>query len=253
MKEVDFKIEAEAKAAMRRLAEALTQPSPQQARTALYRIFCDAKSFAVIERMDQQGVLEVVFPEIAAMKGCVQNGFHHLDVWDHCLAALKHCEHILNHLDRFFAPAGDRVRDNLNSGNRLPLLKLAALLHDAGKPAAREIKDGGRRITFYGHAAKGKEIVEAVATRLHMPEPERTFVETLAAEHLHILDLSNPNVKKSTILRFCRRLKDDIVPLAILSMADVQAKRGPLADGSQRNRHLQWAQQVVIDHCRSMV
>ena len=253
MRKADLKIEAKTKAASHRLAKTLPRLSPEQILTELYRIFSDENSFAVIELMDEQGVLEGVFPEIAAMKGCTQNGYHHLDVWEHSLAVLGNCEYIINHLDEFFAPASGRITDNLRVGNRLPLLKLAALLHDVGKPDGRKIKPAGQCITFYGHDRKGAGIVSAVADRLSMPDGDRAFLETLVAEHLHIFDLSEPNVRKTTLARFRCRLKEDLVALVILGLADIQAKLGPLADEKRRHGYLQWSRQLVIDFCTEIL
>jgi poly(A) polymerase len=68
------------------------------------------------------------------MKGCSQNEYHHVDVWDHSLEALEKLEGLLASLTDLLERATGRLGANLAQANRLSVLKLAMLLHDAGKP-----------------------------------------------------------------------------------------------------------------------
>jgi hypothetical protein len=62
---------------------------------------------------------------------------------------------------------------------------------------------------------------------------------------MHAIDLSQPQVKLKTLLRWFRRLGDDMVPLIILSMADTQATRGPASSCAERERHTRWARETI--------
>ena len=113
-----------------------------------------------------------------------QNAFHHKDVWEHSLLVMENCEDILSELPYFFEALSDEVAANLGRDNRRSLTKLAALLHDIGKPACREVNPDTGRITFYGHDEKGAGLIGEVAERLKMSNRDRDFLNVLVAEHL---------------------------------------------------------------------
>ena len=112
--------------------------------------------------MDRLGILDALFPEILPMKGCAQNGFHHKDVWEHSLLVAENCEQITNNLHSYFGDLGNDVSSNLAGSNRLPLLKLTALLHDIGKPICSGVNADTGRITFYKHDKAGAKLAGAV-------------------------------------------------------------------------------------------
>ncbi len=241
---LDFTIEPETLSVMREGVEMLRDTATERIQAELTEIFRTKRSFPFIRRMDDMGVLNVIFPEIKAMKGCVQNGYHHLNVWGHSLLVLEHCEHILNHLEEFFGPVARQVSENLKPCNRLPLLKLTALLHDVGKPGTRGVREDGR-ITFHGHEEEGAEMVSDIAKRLRMSNQDHDFVYTVVAEHLHVLNLFFSKAKPSTRMRWFRKLKDDCIPLIIHGMADIKATLGPLATDERREKHLRWSREAV--------
>jgi len=217
--------------------------------TELIEIFnLDCSSFC-IRKLDDLGILEVIFPEIKAMKGCKQNDYHHLDVWNHSLAVLENCDYILNNLKYLFSPVGSEVWENLNSGNRLPLLKVAALLHDIGKPKTIKIREGTTdQVVFYEHDKKGMEIVAAIACRLKMSEHDTTYLKTLVENHMKILHLSKPEVNEKTIQKRFKKLQNDIIPLIILEMADINCTRGPKSRETDRKRHNEWSKRMINEY-----
>ena len=231
--------------AMKAAAPRLRNTAWERILAELTEIFKTGNSAHFIRMTDELGILEIIFPEIRPMKDCDQNMFHHLDVWRHSLLVLENCEHILSHPEEFFSVAARQVSENLKSRNRLPLLKLAAMLHDVGKPRTRGFREDTGRITFYGHDKKGAEIISEIAGRLRMPKRDQEFIRILVAEHLHTLSLSAPEVRFATQMRWFRKLGEDVIPLIILSMADIMATRGPASGKEFRTRHLDWSAETV--------
>ncbi|MCP4667891.1 MAG: HD domain-containing protein, partial [Deltaproteobacteria bacterium] len=202
-------------------------------------------SSRLVRLMDQLEIMTVLFPEAKAMKGCAQNFFHHLDVWDHSLAVLESCEGLADRLEDYFGPAAAHVKDNILAHNRLPLMKMAALFHDVAKPLTRnEDKDSGR-ITFYGHQREGEKMADDIAGRLRMSRRDQGFFSILIREHMHVLNLSSHAVRPATRLKWFRKLKDDCVPLIILGIADMEATLGPASGEKGRENHIQWSRESV--------
>ncbi len=142
----------------------------------------------------------------------------------------------------------DGIAANLGRNNRLPLTKLAALLHDVGKPACREVNPDTGRITFYGHDEKGAGLMDEIAERLKMSNRDRDFLNLLIAEHLHVLSLAKHGVKPATKMRWFRKMKDDAIPSVIVAMADVKSTLGPDSITEEREDFLRWSKETIKDY-----
>ncbi len=112
--------------------------------------------------MAETGLLAVVAPELAAQIGVPQNKTPGEDLWDH----------IMRSVDAAAAAGDDGV------------VRLAALLHDVGKPATAA--DGH----FYGHEAVGAEQAATVLRRWHLPRETVARVERLVRNHMFAYDSS---------------------------------------------------------------
>ena len=115
---------------------------------------------------------------------------------------------------------------------RAALLKMAALLHDIGKPETR--RQEGTRMTFHGHEHAGERITRLVAKHLKLSVKERFFLEDAVRMHLRPGYLSNfKRPSEKAIFRYLRDTKDEAASLAILSLADQAATCGPFDHGRQ--------------------
>ena len=249
--ELGFAIEPTTQSRMALAALLLSQVSAERIVSELMIILDTPWSSAHFQFLDRLGILEVVFPEIRATKGCTQNSFHHLDVWNHSLLVMENCETILQYLPGWFGAFSERVMENLGRNHRRPLLKLAALLHDVGKPATRQLNPERDRITFYGHDNEGARVVDAIGERLKLSHRDRTYLSSLVAEHLHVLNLSAPEVKTATRMRWFRDLMDDAIPVIILGMADIKGTLGTESTKAARMRHVEWSKSAVEEYFTS--
>jgi putative nucleotidyltransferase with HDIG domain len=212
---------------MENRAVLLSDASAERVMAELLFVLRSPGSSSFFRQMDLIGILEVVFPEIRAMKGCVQNGFHHKDVWEHSLLVMENCGKITNNPVEYFGDVGAEVQDNLAKNDRLELLKLAALLHDIGKPLTKGLNPDTGRITFYRHDEEGERIIDSMVRRLKMSARDRELLVLLTAEHLHILNLFKKGVKTSTKMRWFRKMRDDSIPAIVLGIADIMSSLGP--------------------------
>ncbi|MBM4059895.1 MAG: HD domain-containing protein [Planctomycetes bacterium] len=152
------------------------------------------------EAMLRTGILALIAPELVESVGCAQNRFHAYDVWGHAMACLDACE-----------PE--------------PLLRLAALLHDVGKPRTRELSAKTGDYTFYDHEAVGAQMADPLLERLRFGNDERARIVALVRHHLicYASDWTD-----SAVRRWLRRVGPEQLPdLLRLARADARGKGLP--------------------------
>jgi len=247
---LNFSIDDATQREMQSSAGLLTCVSAERILTELLLILASKRGALHFGKMDALGILEVLFPEIMPMKVCDQNGYHHKDVWGHSLLVMEKMEGILNDLPEYFGGVSGEIVDNLSSG-RIPLLKLASLFHDIGKPVTKGQRPDAR-ITFYGHDKAGADIVRHIAERLRMPNRSRALMVSIVREHLKPLVLSRPETRSTSLVRWFRRLRDDAVPVLILGMADIMSSLGPASGVEYRNGVIAWIQESMHSYFSSL-
>jgi poly(A) polymerase len=172
-----FEIEPATFEAIRKLAPLAADVSAERVRTEVVRILTEGHPRRGMELLEQTGLLDVVLPEVAALKGVEQPPEYHPegDVWIHTLMMLD----LLDHPSETLA--------------------LGVLLHDIGKPATFRVAE---RIRFDGHAEKGVEIASEILERLRFSRNESDQILSLVANHMRFKDA--PRMRQSTLKRFLR-------------------------------------------------
>ncbi len=177
-----FGIEPETMAAARSLAAQVIQVSPERIRDELTKLLTEGAARRGFELLDETGLLAVVLPDIARMKGVEQPPQFHPegDVWIHTRMMLEklqpHCS---------------------------PTLAWGVLLHDVGKPPTFAPATGpGTRIRFDGHVEVGARMAEHICRALHFSNEDTEQIEKLVANHLRFKDV--PQMRTATLKRFVR-------------------------------------------------
>lgn len=197
------------------------------------------ESVAALGRL---GALDVLFPELAQGRGVDQGDFHHLDVFEHQVEAVRQADGILASCEEFGEPLRQALRTYVAEAfvegrSRKRLIKLSVLFHDVGKPANRQVHPDGE-IWFIGHEHTGAQLMGPIAERLHLSNREARMVIELVRHHLRPGFLSRePELTRRAIYRFYKELADDGPACALAWWADRLATRGP------RSRLDQLAQQ----------
>jgi poly(A) polymerase len=236
-----FRITPETIAAIQTLAPALSRVAGERVHYELFQLLPSPRAAAVLRAMDQSGLLVQVFPEVADMKGVDQNGYHHLDVFDHSLEAVARLEEVLAAPGCFFgeALAGEVARLAAQPGEAA-LLKVAALFHDVGKPQVQGRRADPERYTFYHHERVGVEIFQRAARRLRFSQAQTKAVAHYITWHMRPFLLFPLFIRGELTTRAMGRLvkaaRGSLLGCLALAMADSLAGQGPLKppDGDQR-------------------
>jgi putative nucleotidyltransferase with HDIG domain len=245
---LDFSIDSNTLLEMRSNATLLRNVAPERVMSELFLILKNKSSNTYFRQMDDLGMLDIIFPEIIPTKGCSQNRFHHLDVWQHSLLTMQRCEEIIENLSNFFGRHSAPIRDNLSKENRMELLKLSALLHDIGKPLTFEKNIYTGRITFHKHAEKGAELIDKISERLKLSNKNKEFLHIMVLEHLNILNLYANGKSGYELIKWIRSISDNLAPLIILSISDIMSALGPESTELKRKSYVDWTSRLISDY-----
>lgn len=190
--QLGFTIEEKTLKALGGQAKNLRYVSCERIRDELLKILASSYPADGVKLLYTSGLLPHVLPELIPMRGVKQAGHHTKDVWNHSLDSLAGC------------PSND------------PIIRLATLLHDVGKPIAYREKKG--KITFYGHEVVGARIAKKIAKRLHLPKKDAGLLWTLVRYHMFAYD---PKMTDAAIRRFIRKVGlEHINEMMILRVGD---------------------------------
>ncbi|MCD6319669.1 MAG: CCA tRNA nucleotidyltransferase [Candidatus Desulfofervidaceae bacterium] len=231
--ELNFSLERETRQLMKRYAPLLKNIPGERAYQEFKRLFLTNRAAAWTKEMGNLDIFKALLPEIEAMKGVTQDGFHHLDVYAHSLLTLEKMEEIIIQPEKFFPEPATSHQSPVTNYLCLPFhifcLKWSALCHDIGKPSCRA--QGEKRITFYRHNKVGANLFERIAQRLRFASKEKELITFFITQHMwpfHLLALFlKQELSLRAVHRFIRKAEPHTIGLFILAMADNQAAQGP--------------------------
>jgi tRNA nucleotidyltransferase/poly(A) polymerase len=197
---LDFEIEARTLDAIQRHAPLVQHLSGERIAAELDRILAAPQPSVGLRLMADTGILEHISQELTAQRGVGQNKIAGEDLWDHTLRTVD---------------AAPPTR---------PIVRLAALVHDMGKPPTAA--DGH----FYGHERVGAELAEAFLSSLRYPRAVVERVTGLVRQHMFAYE---PSWTDTAVRRFIAKVGAEALPdLFELRRADnVGSGREAAAEG----------------------
>ncbi len=208
----EFDPTSSTRSAMSAAASLVTTVSPERISDELTKLFARSNTPSIgIELLRETGVLAHFWPELLEGLGVEQNEWHAYDVWRHNLESMD------------ATPRGDVT------------LRIAALLHDVGKPRT---KDGPH---FYRHEIVGAEMAQNMLRRLRFSNEVVDSVEALVRHHMYNQD---PNLSDAAIRRFIRRIAlSNLARQFAVRRADIAGSGMPRRDNSnERFEARVWAE-----------
>lgn len=195
--------------AMVGMRERLSIVSAERIRDELVKMLLTPAPRRGLELLVQTGLAEYVLPELPALRLEIDEHAHHKDVYEHSLTVLDQA--IALEADRHPGAEPDAV------------LRLAALLHDIGKPATRKIEASGA-VTFHHHDLVGAKLARKRLTALRFDKETVTAVSRLIELHLRFFGYADAPWTDSGVRRYVRDADELLERLHILTRADVTTR-----------------------------
>jgi poly(A) polymerase len=200
--QLDFNIEKKTKHALNQMSSRLYIISQERITDELLKILAAEKPSIGLKLMDVTSLMDIVLPEIKAMKGVEQRGeFHHKDVFDHTL----------------------KVVDNISAVSEDLRLRFVALFHDVAKPLTKTFVSG-TGWTFHGHDEIGARMIKSVIKRLKLSNNYVTYAQNLIRLHLRPIQLADEEVTDSAIRRLLFQAGELVDDLITLCRADITSR-----------------------------
>ena len=211
--QLGFEIEPETFDAMRDMAERIKIISAERVRDELSKLLLSSDPRPGLEALVDSGIAAIVLPELPALKLEADEHHHHKDVYQHTLTVVMQ--------------AIDYEKDY--GLEKDLILRLAALLHDIGKPATKRLEAGGA-VSFHHHDVVGSKLAKKRLQELKFDNDTIKAVSRLVELHLRFFGYSDQQWSDSAVRRYVRDAEDQLLRLHALTRADVTTRNKRKAD-----------------------
>jgi poly(A) polymerase len=195
----------EVRAAMLAMADRIRMVSAERVRDELSKLLLTARPRPGLELLVDSGLADRVLPELPALRLEIDEHHRHKDVYEHSLVVL---EQAIDLEGRHEPPSAPDL-----------VLRLAALLHDIGKPRTRRFERGGR-VSFHHHEVVGAKMVRKRLGALRYPRAVVDQVSELVALHLRFHGYGGGEWTDAAVRRYARDAGELLVRLHKLTRAD---------------------------------
>jgi poly(A) polymerase len=213
--QLGFTVADDVRDAMVELAESIDIVSAERVRDELVKLLNTSEPVDGLRLLVDTGLAERFLPELPAMRLEVDEHHHHKDVYEHSLTVLTQA--IGYEAERHPGDAPDTV------------LRLAALLHDIGKPATRKLEPGGV-VSFHHHDLVGSKLAKKRLRALRFDNDTIAAVSRLIELHLRFFGYTEGTWTDAAVRRYVRDAGDQLERLHELTRSDVTTRNRRKAD-----------------------
>lgn len=217
--QLGFTIDDPVLTAMTAMAPRLEIVSAERIRDELSKLLLSARPRLGLAVLVEAGLADYVLPELPGLKLEIDEHHRHKDVYEHSLTVMEQ--------------AMDLETSHQPTTEPDLVLRLAALLHDIGKPKTRRFeKDGG--VSFHHHEVVGARMVRKRLTALRYPNDVVDDVAQLTELHLRFHGYGSGEWTDSAVRRYVRDAGEQLTRLHKLTRADSTTRNRKRAEALQR-------------------
>ena len=212
MSQLDFTVDPAVIAAMKSMAKRLEIISSERIRDEFIKTVMGQKPKLGIALLVETGLADIFLPEVPKLKLEIDEHHHHKDVYEHSLTVLEQAI---------------ALEERLGGPNLT--LRLAALLHDIGKPKTRQLIAGGG-VSFHHHEVVGARMCKERLRTLRFDNHLINDVAKLVFLHLRFHGYGSGEWSDSAVRRYVRDAGELLTHLHLLTRADCTTRNKKKAD-----------------------
>lgn len=219
-----FKMTIELENALKKYLPLALNPAKERINYEIMKLFGGDFASGALLKMDEFGLLEKIFPCVTEMKKVPPNTHHHLDLFNHVVETVRQIEILYNKISGFEKEHLDAI--DFGGFPRINHLKLAGFLHDIGKFSTWTIEEGGRH-RFIKHDDVGSKMVVPLLRDLKFSKKQIEYISCMIKNHIYPSNvIVAPNLNDKVMMRYVRKMDDNVVDNIILAKADRLSARG---------------------------
>lgn len=207
--QLGFTVSDDVREAMQRLKDRITIVSAERIGDEFKKLLLTENPRPGLDLLVDTGLADIVIPEVPALRVEMDEHHRHKDIYEHSLVVLE--QSIGFEKTRHPGEAPDLI------------LRLAALLHDIGKPATRRFEGRGA-VTFHHHDVVGAKMAKKRLRELRFNNDTIAAVARLIELHLRFFGYSSDTWTDSAVRRYVRDAGDQLERLHILTRSDVTTR-----------------------------
>ena len=216
MSQLNFAVDPAVITAITNMADRLKIISAERIRDEFTKTLMSANPRLGITLLVETGLADKFLPEIPKLKLEIDEHHHHKDVYEHTLTVLEQAI---------------ALEERLGGPNLT--LRLAALLHDIGKPKTKALIAGGG-VSFHHHEVVGSRMTKERLRELRFENHLIKDVAKLVFLHLRFHGYGSGEWTDSAVRRYVRDAEDLLVHLHLLTRADCTTRNKKKAEGLAR-------------------
>jgi poly(A) polymerase len=206
--QLGFAVEPAARAAMGAMAADLDRITAERIRDEFTKLLCGADPVSGLRLLVDTGLADRFLPELSGLKLEIDEHAQHKDVYEHTLTVVSNAVA----LERADADSGGPAGPDF-------ILRMAALMHDVGKPATKEVGPDGR-VSFHHHEMVGARLTKQRMKAMRYPKDVISQVVTLVALHLRFYGYGRGEWTDSAVRRYVADAGDLLPRLHKLTRSD---------------------------------
>jgi len=192
--QLGFAVAPEVVAAMTAMAADLDRITVERIRDEFTKLLCGADPVTGLRLLVDTGLADRFLPELPALRMAIDEHAQHKDVYEHTLTVVR------NAIALEGAATGPAAESD-GAGAPDFTLRMAALMHDVGKPATKAIEPDGR-VSFHHHEVAGARMTKQRMKALKYPKDVTNDVTTLVALHLRFYGYGRGEWTDSAVRRY---------------------------------------------------
>ena len=226
MSTLGFSLDKESEKILKKHVQKIKLPANERKIVEIIKLFGGDYCDTTLLKMDEIGLLNLLFPVIDDVKKVPKNSHHHLDLFHHSIETVRQIQIL-------YEKSPTEVKKHLKSidfgaEKRLSHLKLAGFLHDIGKFSTWTIEDNGRH-RFIKHDIVGSEMSFNILRKMGFSKKQNDYISKMIKFHIYPASVvSSPDLSEKIMMRFVRKMDTNSIDVIMLSMADRLSARGPM-------------------------
>ncbi len=237
-----FEMTKELDSAIMKYLPLALSPSPERINYEIMKLFGGKYTEQALLMMDKFGFLDKIFPCIIDVKKVPSNTHHHLDLFHHVIETVRQIELIYETSNEVIKSHLDTI--DFGGFPRINHLKLAGFLHDIGKYSTWTLEGGkckkedclynktecsscNARHRFIKHDDNGAKMVVPFLKNLKFSKKQIDYISLMIKNHIYPSSVvAVPDLNDKTMMRYIRKMEDNVIDNIILAKADRLSARG---------------------------